>query len=173
MSMALSKTITEDVAAHNVVKNERGSGNATQIGDIRIIWKAEGQKTGFQFSVDEVTLQPGCGIPLHRHPFAEFFYVVSGEIDFALMNKEGAVEWVRCSFGDSIVAPPNAPHTFHNRGSKPATFVGVSTYQHELMLKSGGDPVVVTDPQPSTVAPGAVERAINAMSQQHCFIVEG
>ena len=119
-----------------------------------------------------MTLQPGCGIRLHRHPFAEFFYVISGEIDFALMNNPGAVEWVRCSFGDSIVAPPNAPHTFHNRSSKPAAFVGVSTYQHELMLKSSGDPVAVTDPQPTAVPPDAVEKAINAMSQQQCFIVE-
>lgn len=170
--MPKQSTTIEDLSVRNVVKTGKGQGSATQIGDIRILWKAEGEATGFQFSVDQVTLQPGQGVPLHRHAFAEFFYVVDGELDFAFMDEQEAVHWVRCSAGESVLAPPNAPHTFHNRSSGLATFVGVSTYQHELMLKSSGEQVAVTDPMPASVASDAFAKAIQAMTKQQCFIVE-
>ena len=170
--MTEPSTLLEDIRVQNVVRLGPGEGNATLIGDLRVTWKAEGERTGYQFSVDEVTLKPGFGIPLHRHPFAEFFYVVEGRIDFALMNEQGEVEWVRCSAGDSISAPPNAPHTFHNHGEKPAKFLGVSTHQHELMLKSSGKPIGATEPVPTTVAPDAFETAFSAMTRNQCFVVE-
>ena len=163
--------ILEDVRVRNVLKLGQGEGQATLIGDVRVTWKAEGERTGYQFSVDEVTLKPGFGIPLHRHPFAEFFYVVEGQIDFALMNERGEVEWVGCAAGESISVPPNAPHTFHNHSEQPAKFLGVSTYQHELMLKSGGKPIGVTDPIPTTIAPDAFEVAFRTMTKNQCFLV--
>jgi len=82
----------EELNGHNVVKRGRGEGQVTQIGDLRVTWKAEGEKTGYQFSIDEVVLKPGFGIPLHKHPFAEFFYVIEGQIDFAMMREEATVE---------------------------------------------------------------------------------
>jgi len=169
--MTESSTMLEDVSVHNVVKLGRGEGQATLIADLRVTWKAEGERTGYQFSVDEVTLKPGFGIPLHRHPFAEFFYVLEGQIDFALMNEQGGVEWVDCAAGESISVLPNAPHTFHNHSEQPAKFLGVSSYQHELMLKSGGKPIGVTDPIPMSVAPDAFKVAFDTMISNQCFVV--
>jgi quercetin dioxygenase-like cupin family protein len=170
--MTEPSTLLEDIRVQNVIKLSPGEGQGTLIGDLRVTWKAEGERTGYQFSVDEVTLKPGFGIPLHRHPFAEFIYVVEGQIDFALMNEQGTIEWISGATGDSISVPPNVPHTFYNHSEQPAKFLGVSTYQHELMLRSSGKPIGVADPIPTTIAHDAFETAFNAMTKNQCFVVE-
>jgi quercetin dioxygenase-like cupin family protein len=71
-------------------------GDITQIGTLRLTWKPRGEKTGFQFGVYESELPPGAVIPLHKHPFAEFFYVLDGTISFGRVNREGALEWLTC-----------------------------------------------------------------------------
>jgi cupin domain len=60
-------------------------------------------------------LPPGKGIPLHSHPYAKIFYVVTGYTDFLRVDEQGQEEWVRCGPGDTLVAPMNALHGFHNR----------------------------------------------------------
>lgn len=167
-----NSSIVDELDGHNVIKRSRGEGQMTQIGDLRVTWKAEGKETGYQFSVDEVVLKPGFGIPFHKHPFAEFFYVVEGQIDFALMNENASVYWVSCSVGETVTVPPNAPHTFLNRSSQPSKFMGVSTYQHELMLKSGGTAVTADDPKPTRVGPEVFERAFEAFRKNQVFVVQ-
>ena len=62
----------EELEDHNVQKLGTEEGDITQIGTLRLTWKARGEKTGFQFGVYECELPPSAGIPLHKHPFAEF-----------------------------------------------------------------------------------------------------
>jgi hypothetical protein len=39
-----------------------------------------GENTGYTFSIFKSTLAPGMGIPLHSHAFAQFFYVLGGNL---------------------------------------------------------------------------------------------
>ena len=96
-------TRREELTDHNVQKLGTEEGDITQIGTLRLTWKARGEKTGFQFGVYESELPPGAVIPLHKHPFAEFFYVLDGTISFGRVNREGASEWLTCQAGESVL----------------------------------------------------------------------
>ncbi len=65
-------TPLEEVIHHNVIKNNRTGGPALDVGQMKLLWRALGENTGYTFSIFESTLAPGMGIPLHRHPFPEF-----------------------------------------------------------------------------------------------------
>ena len=165
-------TMREEIAGHNVAKLGRQEGETIQIADLRLTWKAEGERTGYQFSAYEMTLAPDVGIPLHKHPYPEFFYVIEGQVDFARIGDEGTVEWMACKAGDCVTAPPNAPHTFHNHGGHPARFLSVSSYNHELMLKAGGTAVGIRDPLPKGIAPEVFEKFAKASEKNQVYVVE-
>ena len=111
----------EELTDHNVQKLGTEEGDITQIGTLRLTWKARGEKTGFQFGVYESELPPSAGIPLHQHPFAEFFYILEGTINFGRLNAEGALEWLTCDAGESVLAPANVPHTTQNQSDRPSS----------------------------------------------------
>ena len=148
----------EELTDHNVQKLGTEEGDITQIGTLRLTWKARGEKTGFQFGVYESELPPGAGIPLHKHPFAEFFYVLEGSINFGRLNAGGALEWLGCNAGESILAPANAPHTVQNQSDRPARFLEVANFHHEFILTNGGRFVQKDDPLPAQLNPEDLER---------------
>ncbi len=124
----------ERIAGSRVTKLGRGEGQQVQLGNIGFTWKARGENTGYQVSFYEMTLAPHTGIPLHQHPFPECFYVLEGHVDFARLTPEGVQEWIACDAGESVVASPNAPHTFFNHSDQPAKFLAISNYQHEVIF---------------------------------------
>jgi hypothetical protein len=75
-----NSSATEDyqwiAASGGVKKLEPKEGRTKQVGDVRLIWKATGEDTGYATSFYEMDLPPGKGIPIHSHPYAEVFYVV-------------------------------------------------------------------------------------------------
>ena len=77
-SMSNFPTPLEEVIHHNVIKNKKTGGPTLDIGPMQLLWRALGANTGYTFSIYEMTVVPGMGIPLHKHPFAEFFYVLEG-----------------------------------------------------------------------------------------------
>ena len=93
--------------------------------------KVQAQETSFQFSVYEMTIQPGKSIPLHIHPFAEFFYCLDGRLDVMQVDTEGLLSWVPLTAGECANAPSNAPHGVKNRSDAPAKFLSVSTPEHQ------------------------------------------
>jgi quercetin dioxygenase-like cupin family protein len=135
-------------ASHGVKKLGPGEGRTNQVGGVRLTWKATGEDTGYAFSVYEMDLPPGKGIALHSHPYAELFYVVAGHTDFLRVDQDGQEEWVRCGPGDSLVAPINALHAFHNRTDKPTRFISSSVYYHEVFFQKFTSIVDVDDPLP-------------------------
>jgi hypothetical protein len=50
---------------HNVRKIRRDEGELTQVLGLRMNWKVKAKDTGYAFSVYEMELAPGQGIPLH------------------------------------------------------------------------------------------------------------
>jgi uncharacterized cupin superfamily protein len=98
-------------------------------------------------------LAPGSGIPIHSHPYAEVFYVISGHVDFLKLDEQGREQWVRCGAGDTLLAPINALHAFHNRTSQPARFISSSVYYHEVVFNNYAIPVDINAPAPEKREP--------------------
>ena len=147
------------IAASNGVIEKLGpkEGRTKQVGDVRLTWRATGEDTAYATSFYEMDLPPGKGIPLHSHPYAEVFYVVMGHTDFLRVDEQGQEEWVRCGPGDTLVAPMNALHAFHNRTDKPSRFISSSVYYHEVFFETYAPTVDVDDPVPPKKEPTEAE----------------
>src|SRR6201998_4552074 len=141
------------VASKGVKKLGPREGRTQEAAGVRLTWKATGEDTGYSISIYEMDLPPGKGIPIHSHPYAEVFYVVSGHTDFLRVDENGKEEWVRCGPGDTLVAPMNALHTFHNRTDKPSRFLSSSVYYHEVFFELYAPTVAVNDPLPPKKEP--------------------
>jgi oxalate decarboxylase/phosphoglucose isomerase-like protein (cupin superfamily) len=102
-------------------------------------------------------LAPGAGIPVHSHPYAEVFYVISGHTDFLRIDEQGQEKWIRCGPGDTLIAPINALHAVHNRTDKPSRFISSSVYYHQAALDRYGLAVDVEDPLPAAKEPSQDE----------------
>lgn len=148
------KTIT---ASNGVKKVGPGEGRTIQVGNARLTWKATGADTGYGTAVYEMDLAPGIGIPVHSHPYAEVFYVITGHTDFLRIDDQGQEEWVRCGPGDTLIAPINALHAFHNRTGKPSRFLSTSVYYHQVALDRYGVDVDVKDALPSSGEPSEAD----------------
>jgi quercetin dioxygenase-like cupin family protein len=140
-------------ASKGVKKLGPREGRTQEAAGVRLTWKATGEDTGYATSVYEMDLPPGKGIPIHSHPYAEVFYVVSGHTDFLRVNENGEEEWVRCSPGDTLIAPMNALHTFHNHTEKPSRFLSTSVYYHEVFFERYAPTVDIDSPLPPEKEP--------------------
>lgn len=59
-----------------------------------------------------VDAEPGRGPSLHKHPYAELFFVLEGEGTFSDGESERVV-----GPGDVVIVPPDEPHAFVNTGT--------------------------------------------------------
>ncbi len=166
------RAVLKELVGHNVIKRGEDEGDVLQIAEMKLIWKARGPGTAYQFSIYEMDLQPNTGIPLHKHPYAEFFKVLAGEVSFAKLNEDGPMEWVTCKAGDSVLAPPNTPHTFHNKSSGSARFMSVSTYYHESMFITATTQADFSGSASADPA-AAFGRFVQAAEQAQVYVVEG
>ena len=63
---------------------------------------------------------PGAGPALHSHPYAEVFFVESGQATFQLGDHRIVVEG-----GHIVVGPPDVPHGFTNTGTGELRLVNI------------------------------------------------
>lgn len=78
-----------------------------------------------------MALVPGTGIPMHIHPFAEFFYVLEGAVEVNGLDGDGRRTTWRAAVGEGALAPANMPHGLHNGSDASARFLSVATFEHE------------------------------------------
>ena len=135
--------MTEPVSAAQLAKTMslpkhkkvgKGEGEVVDALGATFSWKVKGVDTGYSFAVYEMLMAPGRGIPLHMHPFAEFFYVLEGRVDVMGVDDQGTVEWTPLAEGESANAAINAPHGLMNRTDQPARFLSVANFQHETLF---------------------------------------
>ena len=169
--MSKFPTPFEEVMHHNVIKNNKTGGPVLDVGQMKLLWRALGENTGYTFSIFETTVVPGMGIPLHRHPFAEFFYVLEGTLAIGYWNDQGVTEWDACEAGESLMVQPNAPHTFFNKSEHPCRMLSVSTYHHERMMKDAVHPEGRTDFLPAQLAQADFQRLTKSMEKNQTFLV--
>jgi quercetin dioxygenase-like cupin family protein len=133
------KTVFETVrAVEGVRKVRRGEGERFDIAGVHLTWKAKAQDSAYSFSVLEATLAPGEGIPVHSHPSAESFYVLSGAADFFRVTG-GKEDWIRCEAGELMILPPNSLHGLYNHGSSDCRLLGISTAVHQTFFDAVAD----------------------------------
>jgi mannose-6-phosphate isomerase-like protein (cupin superfamily) len=63
------------------------------------------------FSNEFVGAEPGRGPRLHKHPYAELFFVLQGEGTFSDGKEDRVV-----GAGDVVIDPPEQPHAFVSSG---------------------------------------------------------
>jgi quercetin dioxygenase-like cupin family protein len=159
------------LAEHNVRKIYRDEGYLMDVLGLRMNWKIKAKDTGYAFSVYEAELAPGQSIPLHTHPYPEFFYVLEGSLDFERIGGDSLKEWIRCHEGESVNVPINAPHGCTNRSDRSARFLSTSTYYHEAIFNEVGVLVSLED-EISPLSPEAVQRFETVAAQHQGFFVE-
>jgi quercetin dioxygenase-like cupin family protein len=169
--MSNTPTSLEEVIHHNVTKNHKTGGPALDVGQMKLLWRALGENTGYTFSIFETTIVPGMGIPLHKHPFAEFFYVLEGTLAIGYWNNQGVTEWDTCEAGESLMVQPNAPHTFFNKSEHPCRVLSVSTYHHERMMKDAVHPEGRTDFLPAQLTQADFRKLTKSMEKNQTFLV--
>jgi mannose-6-phosphate isomerase-like protein (cupin superfamily) len=67
-----------------------------------------------------VNAEPGRGPSLHKHPYAELFFVLEGLATFSDGTDERVV-----GPGDVVIVPPEEPHAFVNSGDAPLRQIDV------------------------------------------------
>jgi quercetin dioxygenase-like cupin family protein len=76
---------------------------------------------GVEISFFLVDAPPGTGPRLHRHPYAEIFFVQEGEVTVTDGESERVV-----GAGNVVVVPAGEPHGFKNRGDGPLRQIAIS-----------------------------------------------
>lgn len=73
----------------------------------------------------EVSVPPGAGTPLHRHPSPELFRVLAGRVAFSTLDDQGQMRRIMACTGDAISIPPGTAHGYRNESAAPATMLAV------------------------------------------------
>lgn len=80
----------------------------------------EGDRFGTEVSFFVVTSAPGQGADRHRHPYAEVFVILEGDIEVV---SDGKLQ--RLGGGTIAVIPANTWHEFKNRSSHSSLMVNI------------------------------------------------
>ena len=114
------------------------------VGDTYTITVA-GKDTGDRFCVIDMHVPPGGGPGPHRHDFEETFILLEGELQVTFRGQKSMVR-----AGDTVNIPSNAPHQFHNSGSRPVRMICIcSPAGNDRFFQELGVPVATrTTPPP-------------------------
>jgi quercetin dioxygenase-like cupin family protein len=110
---------TDALGARNVEIVHRGQRETVDVLGIWCEWKTTEDETNHHYSVMEMTVPPGAGVPLHRHAIQETFTVLDGSAEFGRLGKNGE-EWLPIAPGEVVNVPNWAYHGFRNSSSSPA-----------------------------------------------------
>ena len=134
----MSEKIQEIPAGAGLHKIAQGEGRAFDIAGAHFTWKARNEDTGHAFSLYEMALEPGEGVPLHCHPYVEVFYILAGEVEFFRPAEDGD-RWIAASCGETVIVPINGLHAFYNRSRSSARLLSVSNQLHQPLFDALDD----------------------------------
>ncbi|HVT99417.1 MAG TPA: cupin domain-containing protein [Acidobacteriaceae bacterium] len=127
------------------------------------------QETRDQFGVFEALIPPGAGIPLHRHPDVELFYILEGQL-CVVREVNGAAEEFVVARDQGGFIPADANHGFVNNGVAPARALITCTRGLEAFLAEAGRPAKESAGGPPTGE--EVERVL-AIARKHGQVFPG
>jgi quercetin dioxygenase-like cupin family protein len=165
----MNNTALQIPPTEGVRKIGAGEGEHFDIADSRFTWKAKAADTGYAFAIYELPLDPGKGVPLHSHPYAEVFYILDGRVDFMRLT-DGQQDWVSCERGETLIVPPNAFHGFANRSGAPARLLSTANLLHQAFFDEASRPALATDPLPASPPNMAeLQRALGLAPKYNMF----
>jgi quercetin dioxygenase-like cupin family protein len=105
----------------------KAEGPPFDIAGAHLVWKARTSDTGGAFCLFEQRIDPGEGVPLHRHGYSEVFYVLAGTLQFE--DQQGGCH--ACTVGDTIIARPETAHSFRNDGPETVRMLSIAAAAHQ------------------------------------------
>ncbi len=131
-----------------IIAPTEGPQHITPFGDV-LVWKTGGEVTGGGFSLHERTAPPGsASFPHVHHEVIEAFYVLEGELEFRVGDREFAGK-----MGSFVMAPRGVPHAWRNATNETAkalvTFAPSAQYGYfeEIDQLTRSAPTGMPDPQ--------------------------
>ena len=106
-----------------------GEGARFAIAGAQWTWKVRSEDSAGAFCFYEQKIQPGEGVPLHVHSYAEAFYIFEGELLFQSDGHLGKA--IVCRRGDTVLARPGVQHAFSNTSAAEARLLSISTPRHQ------------------------------------------
>jgi quercetin dioxygenase-like cupin family protein len=152
----MSSTTTE----MNVSKISPNQGERVNVLGITLEWKVTEAETTSGYSIVEAEVPPNAGVPLHRHPQSESFYVIEGTAEFGRIGPSGP-EWLAVSPGDAVHIPGNAIHGFRNLSASTARVLITCAKGLEAFFREAGMPEARVQSGPPS--PASIERVIQIM----------
>jgi mannose-6-phosphate isomerase-like protein (cupin superfamily) len=93
-----------------------GVGREYPLGQLRAVFKADGEETLGRYSISEWWLEPYTRGPgPHQHEEDDVFYVLEGTMSFFVGGT-----WLDAPQGSLVIAPGGTPHDFENRTAERA-----------------------------------------------------
>jgi quercetin dioxygenase-like cupin family protein len=104
------------------------------------------------FCVMRGVVPPGVTVPMHRHPDAEDFFIVSGTQQ-VLMETSDGLQWQDAHAGDYVRIPGHIPHAHRNITDEPAVDLIVTTARLGRFFLEVGRPVTssLAPPTPAEI----------------------
>jgi quercetin dioxygenase-like cupin family protein len=124
---------------------------------VRIRHRASPAQSDGALALLECDVPPGATIPLHTHPQVEAFYVLSGELEFAL-DVGGAVRCGTVPIGQTVLIPRDTRHSFSNASNQTARVLITCEPALVRFFDEAGVPLAEVPPGPPSAA--AIARVV-------------
>jgi quercetin dioxygenase-like cupin family protein len=145
----------EETMPHRIVHSAAGEGVRLNTVDSLATVKIAASDTSGAYELFELDAPEGPGVPPHRHPWAEAYYVLEGSLAVQVGRRHHRMEP-----GDSLTIPPNAVHSIAPLDG-PSRFLAFSLTEGTGALFADLDRSVPTDRPIEEIAPiiiGVAER---------------
>ena len=110
----------------NATYTQAGSGQTyLLVGSDLLTIKIGGVDTGNQLGLIEVVCPPGGGPRPHTDPWRETFWMLDGELEFAI-ERGGRLRPISVRAGDVVSVPAGVGHVFQNQSNRPARFLHIA-----------------------------------------------
>lgn len=101
-----------------------GEGRSYPMGRMSAVFKADLEETNSALSISEWELEANTeGPPLHAHPEAHMFYVITGRLAVYVKGKD----WFEADQGAYVYIPGGYQHGFENRSGASVRFMSINT----------------------------------------------
>jgi len=99
-------------------------GRRYSMGRMSAVFKADLDETESALSVSEWWLEPNTeGPPVHQHPEAHIFYVITGTLAIYLQDRD----WFEAQSGSYVYVPGGMEHGFENRSDNQVGLMAINT----------------------------------------------
>ncbi len=133
--------------SHKVIHTAPGNGTRLNTVDSFATVKIAAADTDDQYELFEVEAPQGPGVPPHRHPWAEAYYVLDGAMDVRVGARVVTLEP-----GASITVPPNAIHTIEATSPTVRFLAFSQTPGTGRLFQDLDDTIPAGEPDEATIA---------------------